>query len=71
VAITKKPKKALRFQRGDEFGAGAKQRVAPLTLRQLDHRIPGHRRDMIVGYLSKKSYFASTTGPTSEQPIAK
>jgi hypothetical protein len=69
--LTKKPKKAFRFQRGDEFGAGAKQRVAPLTLRPPDHRIPGPRRSMIVGDVSKKSYFASTTSPVSEQPIAK
>lgn len=47
--ITKKPKKALRFQRGDEFGAGAKKRVAPLTLRCLSttwmwqiHQPAGH-----------------------------
>src|SRR5262245_49090253 len=44
--VTKRPKKALRFQLGDEFGAGAKQRVAPLTLRQLDNRIPGPRLNM-------------------------
>jgi hypothetical protein len=57
--------------RGDEFSAGAKQRVAPLTLRHPDNRIPGPPRNMIVGDVSKKSYFASTIGAVSEQPIAK
>jgi len=50
--------------------ANAKQRVATLTLRQSDNRIPGHRRNMIVGDVSK-GYFASTTGAVSEQTIAK
>ncbi len=31
----------------------------------------GPRRNGIVGDVSKKSYFASTTGAVSEQPIAK
>jgi len=29
------------------------------------------RRNVIVGDVSKKSYFASTTGAVSHQPIAK
>jgi hypothetical protein len=33
--------------------------------------MPDPRRDTIVGDVSKKSYFASTTSPVSEQPIAK
>jgi hypothetical protein len=33
--------------------------------------MPGPRRDMIVGDVYKKSYFASTTNPVSELPIAK
>jgi len=50
---------------------GAKQRVAPLTLRLPDNRMLSPRRNVIVGDVSKKSYFASTIGAVSEQPIAK
>src|SRR5262249_30327252 len=69
--LTKKPKKALSFQRGGEFCAGAMHRLAPLTLQQPDNRIPDPRRHTIVGDVSKKSYFVSTTGAVSEQLIAK
>jgi len=56
---------------GGEVGAGAKQRLAPLTLRQPDNRIPGPRRNVIVGDVSERCYFSSTTGAVSKQLITK
>src|SRR5688500_17563513 len=56
---------------GDEFGAGAKQCVAPLPLRLPDNRISRRPRNVIVGDVSKKSYSASTASAISEQTIAK